>query len=45
MSKRRKQAKRHRGLDVARTFLEEIIAWGKKFESMKQQEERRRTDE
>nr|DAT97342.1 MAG TPA: hypothetical protein [Caudoviricetes sp.] len=45
MSKRRKQAKRPRGRDVARSFLAEIIAWGKEFERMKQQEERSRTDE
>nr|DAK81863.1 MAG TPA: hypothetical protein [Caudoviricetes sp.] len=45
MRKRYKQAKIPSGRDVARSFLAEIIAWGKKFESMKQQEEQRRTDE
>nr|DAU72616.1 MAG TPA: hypothetical protein [Caudoviricetes sp.] len=45
MSKRRKQAKRPSGRDVSRSFLAAIIAWGKEFESMKHQEERRRTDE
>ena len=44
MSKRRKQAKRPSGRDLARAFLA-AIAWGKEFESMKQQEERNRTDE
>lgn len=45
MSKRRKQAKRPRGRDVARSFIAAMIAWGKEFESMKQKEERNRTDE
>ena len=44
MRKRHKQAKRPSGRDIARSFLAAIITKGKKFESMKQQEERR-TDE
>jgi hypothetical protein len=44
MSKRRKQAKRPSGRDIARSFLEAIIAKGKEFERMKQ-EERNETDE
>lgn len=45
MRKRHKQAKRPSGRDVARSFLAAMIAKGKEFERMKQQEERRRTDE
>nr|DAS27950.1 MAG TPA: hypothetical protein [Caudoviricetes sp.] len=44
MSKRRKQTKRPSGRDLARSFLEMIIAKGKEFERMKQ-EERNETDE
>ena len=42
MSKRRKQTKRPSGRDFARSFLEMIIAKGKEFERMKQEEERNR---
>ena len=42
MSKRRKQTKRPSGRDLARSFIEMIIAKGKEFERMKQEEERNR---
>lgn len=47
MSKRRKQTKRPSGRDFARSFLEMIIAKGKEFERMKQEERSRKkeTDE
>lgn len=45
MRKRKKQVKRPSGRDLARSFLAAMIAKGKEFERMKQQEERNRTDE